>query len=329
MLGLSNTGHSSKSSKTSGPSEELSELVSAYKKQRSIEQKSQSGAGPSGLNLNSLSLPWECNLDSNIVIKTEKDLQLDTKDFGLNTETEPVVIESVPPKEFFQWYKMHNFHSGEKNAVSFSSMMTDSSSYEEQYLGLKIFFAACSASYKRELSAILFHVYVHFYIDLVAKPDVSTAQTFLEKFRNDHEESHKDMLQILPKITLNSHVAHYPLIHELRKSKIVLKLSLHVYNYFLQHLRHGNFSLVLQTLNRYFTIRSSSSFNYGHYFKDNEKENKDQTDIVMEELNEPYCSSTEQNAIDNLKESISNMDICGKLLKPSICVYSFHNAHQG
>ena len=315
-------GSSSNSSTKAGQSEELAELVSSYKKQRSIEKKSQLEAGPSGLNLNSLSFPWECNLDSNIEIKTEKDLQLDTKDFGLSAEPEPP-LESVPPKKFFQWYKMHNFHAGEKNAVSFSSMMTDSSSYEEQYLGLKIFLAACSASYKRELSSILFPLFVHFYLDIVCKPDLSIAQAFYNKFHTDHEENHKDLLQFLPKISMQSQIAQNTPINELRKSKIILKLSIHVYNYFLQHLRHGNFSLVLQTLNRYFTIRSSSSFNNGQYFNENFQ------DDVEEVMDDPYCLPLEQAAIDRLRNSIDEMGKCSKLLKPSICMYSVHNAHQG
>ena len=315
-------GSSSNSSTKAGHSEELAELVSSYKKQRSIEKKPPLGAGPSGLNLNSLSLPWECNLDSNIEIKTEKDLQLDTKDFGLSAEPEPP-LESIPPKKFFQWYKMHNFHSGEKNSVSFSSMMTDSSSYEEQYLGLKIFLAACSASYKRELSSILFPLFVHFYLDIICKPDLSTAQAFYNKFHNDHEETHKELLQFLPKIAMQSQIAQNTPINELRKSKIILKLSIHVYNYFLQHLRHGNFSLVLQTLNRYFTIRSSSSFNSGQCFNENFQ------DDVEEVLEDPYCLPQEQAAIDRLKNSIDEMGKCSKLLKPSICMYSVHNAHQG
>lgn len=318
-------GSSSNSSTQAGQSEELAELVASYKKQRSFEKRpSQLGAGPSGLNLNSLSFPWECNdLDSNIEIKTEKDLQLDTKDFGLSAEPEPP-LESVPPKKFFQWYKMHNFHGGEKNAVSFSSMMTDSSSYEEQYLGLKIFLAACSASYKRELSSILFPLFVHFYLDIICKPDLSTAQAFYNKFQNDHEENHKDLLQFLPKIALQSQISQHTPVSELRKSKIILKLSLHVYNYFLQHLRHGNFSLVLQTLNRYFTIRSSGSFKNGQYFNENFEDNN-----VDEEIDEVYCLPSEQAAIDRLKGSIEEMGKCSKLLRPSICMYSVHNAHQG
>jgi WD40 associated region in TFIID subunit. len=326
--GLSNSKSSSNSSKP-GQSKEFTELLSSYKKQRAFISKNNQGSGSSsGLNLNSLSLPWE-SLDSNIVIKTEKDLQLDSRDFGLNTEKEEPIGESVPPKEFFQWYEMKNLHCGEKNSVSFSSMMTDSSSYEEQYLGLKIFLAACSTSYKRELSTILFPLFVHFYLDLVNKSDSNAAQEFYKKFHKDHEENHKDLLQYLPKITIHSQIVQFPIVHELRKSKIVLKLSISVYNYFLQHLRHGNYSLVLQNLNRYFTMRSSSSFISGQCFDDSINDGDEDIDMESYEPFESIRSSSEQNSIDNLKRSIMEMNRCTKLLKPSICVYSIHNTYQG
>lgn len=322
MHGLS---HSTLVAKTKHQrSEEVNDLVSSYKRQRSFGTRNQSSNCSSSLSsLGSFNLPWDCNLDSNIVIKTEKDFE--SRDFGISTEPE-CIAQTLPLKEYFEWYKMRNMHTGDKNSVSFSSMMTDSSSYEEQYLSLKIFLAACSPSYKRELSGILFPLFVHFYLDLINKSDNNTAQGFYTKFHQDHEENHKELLQYLPKVVTQSQLVLFPMVHELRKTKITLKLSPYVYCYFLQHLRHGNYSLVLQNLNRYFSIKLSGSFQNDHFIDEHNK-NDDKNDIFQSYGT--IIQSDEQNAIDNLQTSITEIKRCTKLLKPSICLYSFTNTFQG
>ena len=306
--------------------EEVNELVSWYKQQRSITNKTESSSSSTCDNLSSLNLtPWDYNLDANIVIKTEKDLALDTKDFGLNLEPELPGL-SLPPKEYFEWLKMQSIHTGNKNSVSFASMKTDASSYEEQYLSLKIFMAACNTVYKRELSGILYPIFVHFYLDLIVKPDYTTAQSFFNKFNHDHDEQQKELLQNLPKITSYNQLKIYLNIKEFREHKISLKLSPHVYLYLLQHLRHGNYTLVLQTLNRRFSIKTSNVMSTNKTLEEVETL-EDEFDF-FDEYGIPW-SSSEQQAIDNLQKSIAEINNSSKILKPSICLYSYINAYHG
>lgn len=307
--------------------EEVFDLVTWYKQQRSVTSKSQSSSNSNCDNLNSLNItPWDYNLDANIIIKTEKDLALDTKYFGLNFEPE-LQGQNLPPKEYFDWLRMQSIHTGEKNSVSFASLKTDPSSYEEQYLSLKIFLAACNSSYKRELSGILLPIFVHFYLDLVGKPDCATAKFFYNKFNHDHDEQYKDMLQDLSKITTTAQLAQYSVVKDIREHKTNLKLSPQVYLYLLQHLRHGNYTLVLQTLNRHFSIKNSNVLSTNKYMDDLDPNLDDVFDVF-----EDHCatlSASEQQDVDNLRRAIAELHNSSKVLQPSICMYSFHNAYQG
>lgn len=306
--------------------EEVNELVSWYKQQRSFSNRSQPSTSSGLGSLNALNItPWDYNLDANIVIKTEKDLAIDTRDFDINIESEPQG-SSVPPREYFEMLGMDSMQTGGRNAVSYASMMTDASAYEEQYLSLKIFLAACNASYKRELSSILFPIFIHFYLDLIAKPDFPTAQSFYNKFHHDHEEHEKEVTQFISKITLVSQIVLYPSVNELRSNKINLKLSHSVYLYLLQHLRHGNYTLVLQTLNRHFTVKTSNIL-YSNksiaYLADSDTEE----DFIEKSFS--TWSDAEQLTVKNLQNSITELQKSSKILKPSICLYSFVNAYHG
>jgi len=308
-------------------SAEVYDLVTWYKQQRSVIEKGGGSSSSNCDNLSSLNItPWDYSLDANICIKTEKDLALDTKYFGLNFEPE-LHGQNLPPKEYFEWLRMQSIHGGDQNSVSFASLKTDASSYEEQYLSLKIFLAACNSSYKRELSGILLPIFIHFYLDLISKPDHGTAKVFYTKFSHDHDEQHKELVQNMSKITSSTQVSSFTKVRDIRENKTSLKLSPQVYLYLLQHLRHGNYTLVLQTLNRHFSIKNSNVLSNNKCTDDVDGNLDDMLD-VLDDHYEPL-SAPEQQGVDDLRKSIAELHSSSKVLQPSICLYSFTNAYQG
>ena len=304
--------------------EEVNKLVLAYKDQRSISRKPEAESSTTLLsNLNTLNLsPWNYSLDPNIVIKTEKDLAFDKK---YSEGSEDLKSISFTAKDFFEWFKMYNTQTGEKNAVYFASIKPESSSYEENYLSLKFFLAGCNTSFKRELSTLLCPIFVHFYLDLLAKPDLSAAQSFFSKFNHDHEEHQKELIENLSKLTDINQLKLYKNIKLLRDFKTVVKLSPNVYLYLLQHLRHGNYTLVLQTLNFRFCIKTSHANLNSKSCDDLEAYNSE-----FDEFNFSWSTTvTEQQALNSLNQSIVALNGSSKLFKPSICLYSFQNNFKG
>jgi len=299
-------GKTSKSQK----SDSLNQLLTNYGDQRSIglQSEQQKTSESSFNNLMSLNLsPWDYNLDSNIEIKSS----LDVEQIGLD----------LPINQYLEWYKMHHSCVGDKNAVSFASMKIESDAYEEQYLSLKLFLAGCNSHYKRELACIMFPMFVHFYLDLIHKPDLVAAQSFYNKFNTEHDESlKKDVLRNLIKITSATQIQLYSNIHSFRKHKFILKLSTQVYMYLIEHLRHGNYTLVLQTFNTHFILKSSTSLpinTNGHN--------------INNKIEQPRKSLTadKKEELVTLEKTIKDMNNTAHVLKPSICIFSFVNAYEG
>lgn len=313
-----------KASKSRNQKELVNQLVNSFSDHRSIQinNNTNSGSSTNFGNFDAINLtPWDYNLDSNIEIKTEKDLAIDTKDFCITPDPEDIG-DNLSPSVYFDWYSMHNIYVGDKNSVSFASLKTDSNAYEEQYLSLKIFLAGCSAFYKRELSTILFPVFVHFYIDLINKPDHPTAVSFYNKFQSEHIEQHKDLIQDLIKITSHTQIDLYPKIDEFLEQKISIKFSPQIYLYLLQHLRHGNYTLVLQVLNNFFVLKwSSSALNF-------QEDLHTLGDDVGASCRYKLTLKEQQN-IESLRKSIRDVENMANTLKPSICLFSFGNAYQG
>ncbi|XP_065648719.1 transcription initiation factor TFIID subunit 5 [Hydra vulgaris] len=305
--------------------EEVNKLVSAYKDQRSISCKPEL-LGSSNIttsNLNTLNLsPWDYSLDSNITIKPEKDLTFENKYVDENDEIKSNLLTA---KDYFDWFKMYNTQTGEKNAVFFASIKTDSIFYEENYLSLKFLLAGCSTSFKRELSALLCPIFVHFYLDLVAKPDLPAAQSFFTKFNHDHEDQQKELIENLSKLTDINQLKFYKNIKLLREFKTVVKLSPNVYLYLLQHLRHGNYTLVLQTLNFRFSLKTSHPISINKSINDLGTYDND-----FDEFNMSWSTTaTEQQALGSLNQSIAALNSSSKIFKPSICLYSLQSTYKG
>ena len=68
-------------------------------------------------------------------------------------------------------------------------------------------------------------------------------------------------------------------------------LTFQVYLYLLQHLRHGNYTLVLQTLNRHFSIKNSNALSSNKYVDEGDH---DDMEDMLDDSYEPLSTSEQQ-----------------------------------
>ena len=205
--------------------------------------------------------------------------------------------------------------ANESNLVAYNSLVPDTISYEEHYLSLKSFFAACNGAYRSELLQLLFPVYSVFVVEQVDREQAASAQTFFQKYIGDHDERYKrDIGELLQLLKSNEEQLRCK-VDEMKKKTFNVVLTSKTVNYLLQHLRNNNHSVLLQTINKYLNIRILDD---SLYDPDQNWATETPTEVDIKE----------DEQVRLLKESIKKLDTLSKT-KPSIILHSFVNAYQG
>lgn len=226
-----------------------------------------------------------------------------------------------------------NNESGIPDVFSYAINNSDPAVLDEQFSNLKSFITGTNQAYRQELSKLLFPMFANIYLDLVVKGQTIAAQTLFTKHSGDFPIEHKEEIQHLQAITDLERLKSSDTASNFRRSKFVVKLSNKVFTYFLQYLRSGDHVLLLHLLNKHFSIEISHS-------KPGQKQNGD--DVETEDIEAPTLSyrarrggkqaksgtEKENGNLVALKESIGHIRN-GPACLPSVCFYSFVNAHQG
>ena len=208
----------------------------------------------------------------------------------------------------------------EGNLITYTSLKNEVDSYDEQYLSLKTFLTACNGTYRAELSQILFPIFSVFVTEQLDIEQLSSAQTFFQKYYNDHEEKHKRELEdLLQLIKVNEFDSIFKArLFDLKSRKFSVTLSSKIFGYLMQHLRNNNHSLLLQTINKNLDIKT---------LDDSKLEGATEW-MSGEAMELGDADAPEDNDVRLLKESIQRVEAASKT-KPSITLYSFVNAYQG
>ncbi|KAL7187256.1 hypothetical protein ACSBR1_037340 [Camellia fascicularis] len=82
---------------------------------------------------------------------------------------------------------------------------------------------------QHELIRVLYPVFVHCFMDLVAKGHIQEARNFFNSFREDHEMMHLRDLQKLEGVLSPCHLEEMEFGHSLRQSKVNLKICQYSY----------------------------------------------------------------------------------------------------
>ncbi|KAI9100875.1 hypothetical protein K1719_023999 [Acacia pycnantha] len=103
--------------------------------------------------------------------------------------------------------------------------------------------------YKHELLRVLYPVFIHCFMDLVAKRHIQEARNFFNTFREDHDMLH---LRDLQKLEGNGFA------HSLRQSKFNIKICDYSYELPLQHLHNTQSATILGLINEHIDFQGTS-----------------------------------------------------------------------
>ncbi|XP_074583367.1 transcription initiation factor TFIID subunit 5-like isoform X1 [Curcuma longa] len=132
-----------------------------------------------------------------------------------------------------------------------SRVENDPKRYNDGYSKLRSLAYNSRDLYKHELLSVLYPVYIHCFMDLVAGGLVHEARIFFCAFREDHESRHLRDLQKLERIlsTLNSE--EMELARPFRLNKLKIKLCEYSYDLLLQYLQKTHSLTILGIINEH------------------------------------------------------------------------------
>ncbi|KAJ3679177.1 hypothetical protein LUZ60_017188 [Juncus effusus] len=132
-----------------------------------------------------------------------------------------------------------------------SDRATDATKYYDGYGKVRAWAYSSLDSYKHELLRVLYPVFIHCFMDLIAQGHMKEARTFFQSFRGDHEMMHLRDLQKLEGILSPSHLEENELARVLRHSKVKIKLCQYSYELLLQFLRKTQCLAILGVINEH------------------------------------------------------------------------------
>ncbi|KAK0571240.1 hypothetical protein LWI29_012996 [Acer saccharum] len=121
--------------------------------------------------------------------------------------------------------------------------------YQDEYSKLRSWTYSSLDLYKHELLHVLYPVFIHCFMDLVAKKYIQEARTFFNTFREDHEMLHLRDLQKLEGVLSPSHLEEMEFAHSLRHNKVNIKICQYSYELLLQYLHKTQSTTMLGIVN--------------------------------------------------------------------------------
>ncbi|CAL5358855.1 unnamed protein product [Camellia sinensis] len=144
-----------------------------------------------------------------------------------------------------------------KHLLSFSESDNVPAQYHDGYSKLRSWTYSSLDLYKHELIRVLYPVFVHCFMDLVAKGHIQEARNFFNSFREDHEMMHLRDLQKLEGVLSPCHLEEMEFAHSLRQSKVNLKICQYSYELLLQYLHKTQSITMLGVINEHINFQVS------------------------------------------------------------------------
>lgn len=144
-----------------------------------------------------------------------------------------------------------------KHILSFSESENIPARYHEGYSKLRSWTYSSLDLYKHELLRVLYPVFIHCFMDLVAKGHIQEARNFFNSFREDHEMMHLRDLQKLEGVLSPSHLEEMEFAHSLRQSKVSIKICQYSYELLLQYLHKTQSITMLGVINEHINFQVS------------------------------------------------------------------------
>ncbi|KAK9947196.1 hypothetical protein M0R45_012630 [Rubus argutus] len=145
-----------------------------------------------------------------------------------------------------------------RHILSLSSQFEDGPArYHDGYAKLRSWTYSSLDLYRHELLRVLYPVFIHCFMDLVAKGHIQEARTFFNGFREDHEMMHLRDLQKLEGVLSPSHLEEMEFAHSLRQSKVNIKICQYSYELLLQFLHKSQSTTMLGIINEHINFQVS------------------------------------------------------------------------
>ncbi|XP_015945466.1 transcription initiation factor TFIID subunit 5 [Arachis duranensis] len=142
-----------------------------------------------------------------------------------------------------------------KHILSFSQLESGPARFHDGYSRLRSWTHCSLDLYKHELLRVLYPVFIHCFMDLVAKGHVQEARHFFNTFREDHEMMHLRDLQKLEGVLSPTHLEEMEFAHSLRQSKFNIKICEYSYELLLQHLHSTQSTTILGIINEHINFQ--------------------------------------------------------------------------
>lgn len=144
-----------------------------------------------------------------------------------------------------------------QNAIG-SAGNDDPSLYPHAYLALKDWADNSLDLYQPELRRILYPVFVHMFLQLIAKGHTKTAKKFFHDFAADHTVLHGDDIKRLESISLPQHVKENELANLFKNKEYSVNISrtcLDLLLFFLHEIELQGGSIIIRLLNQYLALK--------------------------------------------------------------------------
>ncbi|KAJ7521127.1 hypothetical protein O6H91_19G039200 [Diphasiastrum complanatum] len=137
----------------------------------------------------------------------------------------------------------------------YSKSDNEASRYKEGYSKLRLWVHSSLDLYKNELLRILYPVFVHSFMDLVAKGFAQEARSFFQSFREDHEAMHLRDLQKLEGVISQQHLKENEFACTFRENKVNIKMCQYSFELLLQYLHSTESMLMLAVVNEHINLK--------------------------------------------------------------------------
>ncbi|KVH91667.1 hypothetical protein Ccrd_006296, partial [Cynara cardunculus var. scolymus] len=144
-----------------------------------------------------------------------------------------------------------------KQILTFSQSESIPALYHDGYSKLRSWTYSSLDLYKHELLRVLYPVFIHCFMDLIAKGHLQEARTFFNSFREDHEMMHSRDLTKLEGVLSPSHLEEMEFAHSLRQSKVNIKICQYSYELLLQYLHKTQSITMLGIINEHINFQVS------------------------------------------------------------------------
>ncbi|XP_071521890.1 TAF5-like RNA polymerase II p300/CBP-associated factor-associated factor 65 kDa subunit 5L isoform X2 [Panulirus ornatus] len=198
---------------------------------------------------------------------------------------------------------------------------------------------------RSELSQVLFPLFIHLYLELVAGTGRQAAKKFFIKHYQVflvNREYENTLSQVLNAANINASgdMNSSPIIQNLKSGKYLVRLSELTLNYFLRYLKATENPTLLQIFNSYIEVEvdDSGAGGSGAVFRSPDPSSTSSNALVNGHTPESMSSDTvistadgldcSQEELQKVKDVIAQVKLA-QPASPSLCVYTVSNAYNG